>query len=158
MNRRKIYIWSLLIVITLCFIWGNSLLPAEQSGQISAAVQEIVERIVGVFFPDYSARMEESGDGLLRKLAHFTEFLILGIELTVLLVRILKRSAALPPLGGLLAALTDETLQLFSEGRASLVTDVWIDFGGVLTGFLLTLLFTYRRKRRQTRKAKKSSR
>ena len=36
-----------------------------------------------------------------------------------------------------LTALTDETIQLFSPGRSSQVTDVWIDFAGVVTGTLL---------------------
>ncbi len=41
-----------------------------------------------------------------------------------------------PMLGGLLTALTDETIQLFVPGRSGQVTDVWIDFSGVLTGLL----------------------
>ena len=39
-----------------------------------------------------------------------------------------------------LTALTDETIQLFSPGRSSQVTDVWIDFAGVVTGTLLAFL------------------
>jgi len=39
-----------------------------------------------------------------------------------------------------LTALTDETIQLFSLGRSSQVTDVWIDFAGVVTGTLLVFL------------------
>ena len=34
----------------------------------------------------------------------------------------------------------DETIQLFSPGRSSQVTDVWIDFAGVVTGTLLAFL------------------
>lgn len=44
-----------------------------------------------------------------------------------------------PALAGLLTALTDETIQLFSGGRSSQVTDIWIDFGGVVTGMVLAL-------------------
>ena len=39
-----------------------------------------------------------------------------------------------------LTALTDETIQFFSMGRSSQVTDVWIDFAGVVTGTLLAFL------------------
>ena len=39
-------------------------------------------------------------------------------------------------LGGLLTALTDETIQLFVPGRSGQVTDIWIDFSGVMTAFL----------------------
>ena len=45
-----------------------------------------------------------------------------------------------PLLAGLMTALTDETIQLFSPGRSSQVTDVWIDFAGVVTGTLLAFL------------------
>ena len=43
-------------------------------------------------------------------------------------------------LGGLLTALTDETIQLFVPGRSSQVTDVWIDFSGVMTGLIVGLI------------------
>ena len=42
-----------------------------------------------------------------------------------------------PMLGGLLTALTDETIQLFVPGRSGQVTDIWIDFSGVMTGLLV---------------------
>lgn len=40
----------------------------------------------------------------------------------------------------MLTALTDETIQLFSQGRSSQVTDVWLDSAGVLAGILAALL------------------
>ncbi len=43
-------------------------------------------------------------------------------------------------LGGVLTALTDETIQIFSAGRSSQVTDVWLDFAGVLAGILVGLV------------------
>ena len=45
-----------------------------------------------------------------------------------------------PVLGGLLTALTDETIQLFVPGRSGQVTDIWIDFSGVMTGLLAGLI------------------
>ena len=45
-----------------------------------------------------------------------------------------------PMLGGLLTALTDETIQLFVPGRSGQVTDIWIDFSGVMTGLLVGLI------------------
>ncbi|MBQ5687321.1 MAG: VanZ family protein [Ruminococcus sp.] len=55
---------------------------------------------------------------------------------------------------GLSAALIDETIQLFIEGRAGMIADVWIDFAGVVTGALLLLAFyaVYRRTKRFIRK------
>ena len=59
--------------------------------------------------------------------------------------------AALLP--GTLAALCDETIQLFVPGRSGQITDVWLDTVGYLTGALLTLLiFFLCRKRPKQRK------
>ena len=52
-----------------------------------------------------------------------------------------------------LAALCDETIQLFVPGRSGQITDVWLDTAGYLTGALLTLLlFFLCRKRPKQRK------
>ena len=49
---------------------------------------------------------------------------------------------------GTLAALCDETIQLFVPGRSGQIADVWLDTAGYLTGALLTLLiFRLCRKR-----------
>ncbi len=146
-RRTQIIILSILIVVTLGFIWGNSMLSAEDSSEISGSVLEFIENILERIFPWYSPS-EAAGDTLIRKLAHFTEFMILGIELTILIYRLLKKTLVLPPFCGLLAALCDETIQIFSDGRGSLVSDVWIDFGGVLVGFILVVLISWLRQRK----------
>ena len=78
---------------------------------------------------------------LVRKGAHMTEYAVFGALLMNAVTRQRRRanavSAALAALGGLLYAASDEFHQLFVPGRAGLVTDVLIDFGGVLIGVLL---------------------
>ena len=54
--------------------------------------------------------------------------------------RHLLRHVSWPILGGLLTALTDETVQLFVPGRSGQVTDIWIDFSGVMTGLMVGLI------------------
>ena len=80
---------------------------------------------------------------LVRKLAHFCEYLLEGF-LLMLCMRVYSRRPlrhiTVPMLAGVLTALTDETIQLFSEGRSSQVTDVWLDSAGVLAGILAALL------------------
>ena len=55
---------------------------------------------------------------------------------------------------GLGTAFVDETIQLFSEGRAGMITDMWIDFSGVVLGTAIMLLFyfVYQRIRRKKMK------
>ena len=77
-----------------------------------------------------------------RKLAHFTEFSVLGV-LAVLLFTILRqripRTFLYAGMLGLSVAFCDETIQLFVPGRAGLLTDVWIDTAGVIVGASLAL-------------------
>ena len=52
-----------------------------------------------------------------------------------------------------LAALCDETIQLFVPGRSGRIADVWLDTAGYFNGALLTLLiFSLCRKRPKQRK------
>ena len=71
-----------LLVLNLIFIWGNSLLPGEISGAFSRWVKELL----GIAPGD-----PHTGHGLLRKIAHFTEFALLGITLRCHLQQLRKR-------------------------------------------------------------------
>jgi len=125
-----------LIILTLCFIWGNSIMPASISGAISERVKDLINSLLG----GVGRGGALSGDGVLRKVAHASEFGLLGIELTLLYRNAIKEKLTSIALYGLAVAVIDETIQLFSEGRAALVKDVWIDFAGFTLGVLLILL------------------
>ena len=132
---RQIVICRILIGLALCFIWGNSLLPAEQSQALSDSVQDLLISFRAVV----AAAME--GGNLLRKLAHFLEFTALGLLLcwlTELQCRQPRRALMM----GAAAACIDECIQFFVPGRAPGVLDVAIDCCGVLTGMFL-LQFGY---------------
>lgn len=141
---RQIRICRVLLILNLCFIWGNSLLPGEVSGAFSDWVKGLLMKL----FP-----MEEdlsAGDGLLRKLAHFTEFAMLGLLLGWL-VRLMQKKRWYPLLWGVAAACVDETVQIFVPERGPSLRDVGIDSCGVLTGIVLlqTGYFLMRRKQRK---------
>ena len=82
-----------------------------------------------------------SGGGLLRKMAHFTEFAALGM-LLAWLHGMLQKGKLRPFLWGVAAASADETIQCFVPDRGPAVKDVCIDSAGVLTGIIL-LWFGY---------------
>jgi VanZ family protein len=81
--------------------------------------------------PDLSTGLG-TWDLVLRKLAHATEYAILG----ALLLRALGRDAAAFAAGVAYAA-TDEIHQHFVEGRHAAVLDVVIDAAGVAAGILV---------------------
>lgn len=149
MKKSTILLWALLL-LTLCFIWGNSLVPAEGS----SALSDFVRRIVAAIFGGSEEDPEEVSSFWVRKLMHFSEFAALGAELTLLCRKALRERLFLTLFCGLGAAFVDETIQLFSEGRAGQIRDVWIDFGGCVLGIsLVSLILALRRRRRASHPA-----
>ena len=135
-TEKRLRLCSTLLVANLILIWGNSLLPGDVSGAISDAVKTILMPIVELLFP--GAGSSGGGGGLLRKVAHFTEFTCLGLCLTWLL-SMLGKHKAMPLLFGFLTACVDETIQAFVPGRNPSPVDVAIDTSGVITGMILLL-------------------
>ena len=123
------------------FIFSNSLQIAEvsesSSGRVLGLMQGVLRRLG---LPGAADRLTMH---IVRKLAHFSEYMLEGF-LLMLCLRVYTRHffkhVSWPILGGLLTALTDETIQLFVPGRSGQVTDVWIDFSGVLTGLVVGLI------------------
>lgn len=140
MKKKLLFI---ITILTICFIWGNSLLPASVSGAISEWVKDILN-----FLFSGSPDDGMSGDGVLRKIAHALEYTVLGVELTLIVRAMWKKPLSLLLLGGLSAAFIDETIQLFIPGRAGMVQDIWIDLGGFCTGALITLFILHIIKRK----------
>ena len=135
--RRRERLCLVLIVLNLAFIWGNSLLP----GEISAALSSWLGGLLGLDGADPAG-----GTGLLRKLAHFSEFACLGF----LIARMARLKGergfhlfALALLGGLLAACIDESIQLLTPARGPSLVDVWIDTSGVVIGIAALLCVYY---------------
>lgn len=142
-QKKRIYIISGLILLTLCFIWGNSLDTNQESEAKSRLALSVVQPILEIFLGEGNVTGH-----LVRKLAHFTEFGVLGVWAIWLAVE-LKRHIAEVVLFGVIVALTDETIQIFSA-RGSQVQDVWLDFAGFICGVIamgILLHYHYRKGR-----------
>ena len=129
----------LLILATILHAFYQSSLPTAESVKQSSKVEQIIEEIIP---PDTSAG--EFVKTNIRKLAHFTEFFMLGLW-SALFVLLLKKKKggfiALLPFG-LIVALLDETVQIFSN-RGSSVKDVWIDAAGYVCAVITVLFVTF---------------
>lgn len=131
---RRLRLSKWLITLILCFIWGNSLLPGHISGQLSDWAKEILASLLpGQIGGDIG------GGGLLRKIAHFTEFAALGACLSWRFGMLEKRKI-LALAYGIPAACVDETIQLFVPDRGPAIRDVVIDTCGVAAGMVILLL------------------
>ena len=135
-TQRRWRICTALLICNLAFIWGNSLLPGEISGAFSDWVKEIVTSL----FPGDGSGAP--GGGLLRKIAHFTEFATLGMLLTWQMGMLDKHAIRALVLGAG-AACVDETIQRFIPDRGPSIRDVCIDTCGVMAGMMLLLIGHY---------------
>ena len=134
-TNKRLVLCSCLLAVNLAFIWGNSLLPGEISGAISGWLRDFLAALF-----HFGSDEPSAGHGLLRKLAHFTEFCCLGMLLSWLFAMLLKKPWQLtvyPILCGFLAACTDETIQCFVPDRGPGIKDVGIDTLGVTLGIVI---------------------
>ncbi len=131
-----------LVVLTLMFIWGNSMMPGELSSKESETMLEVLEPVVEPVVEELQERGYEVTEiFLVRKMAHFTEFMILGALMFLLFVKPDGRSRyILPSMLCLGAAMIDEGIQIFAMERGPALRDVGIDFCGSLIGILATAL------------------
>lgn len=155
MKRKRIL--SMLIVLALVFIWGNSLVSRELSGAISDTIMEKMNAAaekLGLGADAFTYMSDEDGDGvaeqptshLIRKAAHVTEYAVFA-ALVFLRLESTGKKRFFTALGlGALTGAIDETLQIFSH-RGSQVQDVVIDAAGALLGICIAALLVRCRSR-----------
>ncbi len=151
--KKKRALLVALIVLTVVFIWGNSLMPSSISHKVSGFVMKLIglERETGGF-----------GEKVVRKMGHFVEFFALGAELTLFLwlweASRIWRTIILACCT-MFFPIIDETLQGFND-RHSLIRDVWIDMTGFVLGcaLMLVLQAIFRRLRERVLRRKEGER
>ena len=131
-SKTRLWLCAVLLVLNLSFIWGNSLLPAESSQAFSDWVKRL---LLHAFQPEGPVT---PGSGLLRKIAHFTEFMTLGLILGWGLGMLQRKPLWGIPLG-CFAAMVDETIQVFNPGRGPGLADVLLDTAGTAAGIFLLI-------------------
>ncbi|MBR4777835.1 MAG: VanZ family protein [Lachnospiraceae bacterium] len=138
-NKKAITILSICIAATLTFIWIHSCMGQEESSQESGFIYDLLCPFFELFVGKGNVT-----EHFIRKLAHFTEFFGLGLELKLLMKLVLLDTPYILRMInawtlGTMCALIDETIQIFS-GRGPAIADVWLDSAGCLTGVLLMSL------------------
>ncbi len=147
-SRTRVTVCSVLIVLNIAFIWINSLLPRE----VSAAFSKLVGQILDLLIPSQGSVADGQGNGILRKVAHFTEFCSLGVWLSWLMRMVCSKKweyVLIPLAAGAAVACIDELIQRFIPGRGPGILDVCIDVAGVTLGILLLILIKPMKKRSQ---------
>jgi VanZ family protein len=131
-NKNNLII-TILAYLMVVVIFGNSLLPGDisssQSGFFSGLIKDILA-FLGLNIQDDMISF------FVRKLAHFTEFFVLGVLWTFVFMRRYERYVLITILFGMCIAGIDEFIQYFVPGRAMMFTDFLIDVLGVAVGTL----------------------
>ena len=159
-HRKMRILLRVLIVVSIVFAWGHSMIPAAESSEESGFVLELLKPVLSVFLP------EDMITGLfIRKLAHFCEYALMGLEMSAYAALIIRtnyvsfrkeadktykkthrkqtlRLAINTVFCGLAVAFIDETIQIFSPGRGPEIADVWLDMGGFVCGGMIIVLIS----------------
>lgn len=133
MNYKKYFSWSL-VIIWMIIIFLLSAQTASDSEMISTGITDLVYQLLNSVFPNLNI---DTLHLVIRKLAHFTMYLVLGVLLlNALNYNNQKQSynLVLALIISLLYAISDEIHQMFVSGRAGQIYDVLIDFLGSLIG------------------------
>lgn len=137
-KRKPWWIW-IVIAFYIGFIFHYSLQNAVTSEDLSMGISTKILQVINHygFYIDINLF-----NHYIRKLAHFSEFALLGF-LILFGARFcpLVKSRLLTFLIFLFAVpYTDETIQKFSDGRASMVSDMVLDGCGYLFGGLVAYI------------------
>ena len=137
-------------IAIMVFIFIQSALPGHVSGVESGFFVSMLHELTHVDFDVLSL--------IVRKTAHFMEYMILGISLAVNVMDWRKSKGAdlsafalwrTAWLIGTIYAVTDEIHQYFVPERACAVTDMLIDSVGVVVGVgIMMLISGYKEKER----------
>ena len=141
------------IVLTAAVIWMGVIFlmssrPADLSMADSSRMRDFLLSLMPT--PELRAMLEHVFEVVpIRKVAHFTEYAVLGgllLELVWITGRFGKYWTAIPLACSALYAASDELHQIFVPGRSAQVRDVLIDTGGALTGIAVVVLLHRIRK------------
>lgn len=137
MIKNKISL--LLVILWMIFIFVMSSFDATSSSNQSNFIVDIITSIINI---------KDTGllSLIIRKLAHFTEYFILGILVINFITRYDKK-IIIAILLCIIYATSDEIHQIFVPGRSCQITDIMIDSLGSIMGIYLCKLITKKCKK-----------
>ena len=156
MKKNKLFlilsiISLIMVVVTAIFIFYFSSQSASESTKTSNSVTDVVIEITQPDYPSLPPETQKERFQLtstvVRKMAHFTEFFLLGL-FSILTIKFfelyknkkVKLSYLYALLFSTLYAASDEIHQIISENRGPSIKDVLIDCSGSLLAILIVFV------------------
>ena len=127
----------------MTLIYGLSSQTATESGSLSAVIAQPITDALAKWkdlTEEEKAALYYQVDSNVRVVAHFSEYALLGILVTMFCRLLHWRSVWIPWLICTVYAVTDEWHQSYTAGRASELKDVIVDTTGVIFGIILLCL------------------
>lgn len=136
------YIPFILIILMLVLIFGSSSVNGPVSYSASGIIANAVKKLMTFLGDDnYSV---STIDIIIRKLAHFIEYLMLTVLLSIGFSNVMRNkwlSLLLSGFIGFTVSLIDESFIQAASSRNSSIFDVFIDLSGIAAGILVLTLF-----------------
>ena len=133
------------LILSVMAVWGQSCLNKEDSTENSDMVLNMVTSVDDIKNgPAEEAWKYDYYNAIVRKIAHVVEYSALGFQMICILYLLKKRKIKhyIGCLyGGLTIAFIDESIQILSS-RGPLISDMWIDLGGITVGMILGTAFS----------------
>lgn len=143
-SKKTGNIFRIIVFSLTAFMIGFAFYHSSMSAADSTVESEGVLDIIIKFFSGFGLPLELT-DHIIRKLAHFSEYFVIGglmLSCAYSFDRFKPYRFLVHVLfAGLLTAVIDETIQLFPAGRSGQITDVLLDFSGIFCGAFVLLLF-----------------
>ncbi len=155
--KKKIILWI------FCILWMAMIFMfSHQNAEISSDVSQGFTAKIIMFLAEHNlidipvsslglsetvSKIAENIDTIVRKLAHFSIYGVLGILIYELCLCYFnnKKAILIALISCLVYAISDEIHQIFIPGRAGMITDVFLDFSGSLFGFSI-YYFIFKRR------------
>lgn len=157
-EKHSILLSLLLVIAVMVMIYCFSAQTGAESGAMSGRITMWILNLVVPGFGDFSPEKQEAIRStvsfVVRKLAHFSEYALLGFSLMLHIAQIEKKIAVRLPwlwswVAGTLYAASDEFHQGFVADRGPSLQDVMIDSSGVIAGTLFLLFILLHRMRKK---------
>ena len=149
LRQNKKLFHSILVIIWMLVIFNfssqNGTKSTKTSDVVTSMVVNVTTSVTNKDIPREEVKKKvEDSTFLVRKTAHFTEYLILGILVLQLLsdyTKINKRMLIVSLVICYLYAVSDEVHQIFIPGRTAKVLDTFIDGAGSLVGIVIYSIY-----------------
>lgn len=149
LRQNKKLFHSILVIIWMLVIFNfssqNGTKSTKTSDVVTSMVVNVTTSVTNKDIPREEVKKKvENSTFLVRKTAHFTEYLILGILVLQLLsdyTKINKKMLLVSLIICYLYAVSDEVHQIFIPGRTAKVLDTFIDGAGSLVGIVIYSIY-----------------